>query len=83
MLESSHELVGGIDISFNGETQGYPDANGKINVYATLQQGGVETEYIADNAVTTAKLQGARKSTGTDTTVDIVIFNCGTATTVI
>ena len=47
-----------------------------------INEGAIETKHIADNAVTTAKLQGARKSTGTDNTADIVIFNCGTSTTV-
>lgn len=62
-------------------------------VYFGVKKGGVVADALAgnavttakinDGAVTTAKLQGARKSTGTDNTVDIVIFNCGTATTVI
>jgi hypothetical protein len=52
-------------------------------LYANVVEGGIETKHIADNAVTTQKLQGARKSTGSDSNNYIVIFNCGSSTTVI
>lgn len=54
-----------------------------VGITADIKDSGVTTAKIADNAVTTAKLQGARKSTGTDSNEYIVIFNCGTASTVI
>lgn len=63
----------------------FDESTGKVDVCvdATVVDDGIKTKHIADNAVTTAKLQGARKSTGTDNTVDIIIFNCGTSTTVL
>lgn len=55
----------------------------QVQIQADVVENGIKTQHIADNAVTTQKLQGARKSTGTDSDNYIVIFNCGSATTVI
>lgn len=66
-----------------GQSTGLGEDGKDVSQYVNIKKGGIVTDALADNAVTTAKLQGARKSTGTDNTTDIIIFNCGTSTTVI
>ena len=70
-------------LSRSVQIEAYDKDTATVELYADVVESGIKTKHIADSAVTTAKLQGARKSTGTDNTVDIVIFNCGTSTTVI
>ena len=71
----------GLDAPITFNFNNFGGGNAHMNFW--INNGAVETKHIADNAVTTQKLQGARKSTGTDSSEYVVIFNCGTATTVI